>query len=362
MIPYEDLSRLNTPFQEEFQLSFKKVLEKGWFVLGQEVQAFEEEFAQYCQAKACIGVGNGLDALTLALRAFDFPKNSEVIVPSNTYIATILAVLQADLKPVLVEPNLNTYNLDPNLIEEKITPETVAILPVHLYGKVCEMNAIQKIAKRYNLKIIEDAAQAHGAKLNSQKVGSFGDITCFSFYPTKNLGALGDGGAITTNDGNLAQKIKVLRNYGSEKKYYNEIIGYNSRLDELQAAFLRIKLQYLDKINAHKQQLAKLYLEKLKEDFIKPTQQKGYEDVFHIFNIRHPRRDNLREYLLKNHIKTEIHYPIPPHQQKALEGVFDKKYSYPISEEIHQTTLSLPCSFCHTEDDIYRVIEVMNQF
>lgn len=362
MLPYEDLDKLNAPFREEFQLSFKKILEKGWFILGQEVQAFEEEFAQYCQAKACIGVGNGLDALTLALRVFDFPKNSEVIVPSNTYIATILAVLHADLKPALVEPKLDTYNLNPQLIEDKINTQTVAILPVHLYGKVCEMTKIQKIATQYNLKIIEDAAQAHGAKLNGQKVGIFGDITCFSFYPTKNLGALGDGGAITTHDEKLAQKIKNLRNYGSQKKYYNEIIGYNSRLDELQAAFLRIKLQYLDEINTHKKRLADIYLKNLKEDFIRPIQQEGYEDVFHIFNIRHPRRDSLREYLLKNNIKTEIHYPIPPHKQQALKNIIDQNTLYPISEEIHQTTLSLPCSFCHTEEDIYQVIEVINKF
>lgn len=362
VIPYEDLGRLNKPFFEAYQKTFTKILESGWYILGKELEIFEINFAKYCQAKYCVGVGNGLDALFLGLKIFDFPKNSEVIVPSNTYIATILAIMQADLKPVLVEPKLTTYNINPELIEAKITTKTKAIMPVHLYGKACEMTQILEIAKKYDLKIIEDAAQAHGATIAKQKIGSFGDITCFSFYPTKNLGALADGGAITTNSKELAEKIETLRNYGSNKKYYNEVVGYNSRLDELQAGFLNVKLKYLDKINEHKRKLAKLYFGGLKNDFIKPVKQENYFDVFHILSVRHQKRDELRQYLLENHIKTEVHYPVPPHQQEALKTIFNVRESYPISEEIHQTTLSLPCSFCHTTEEITQVIDVMNKF
>jgi dTDP-4-amino-4,6-dideoxygalactose transaminase len=299
--------------------------------------------------------------LILALKAFGFPAQSEVIVPANTYIATILAVLHANLKPILVEPDLQTYNLNPDLMEEYITDKTVAILPVHLYGKVCEMDKILGIAQKYDLKVVEDAAQAHGATFKGQKAGSFGDFGCFSFYPTKNLGALGDAGAVNTHQQDLAEKIAELRNYGSKIKYQNDSIGFNSRLDEIQATFLSVKLKYLDKINAHKRELAEIYLNELKDDFIKPIVHPNYFDVYHIFNIRHPKRDALREYLLKNDIQTEIHYPIPPHQQKALQEIF-RNQSFPISEEIHQTTLSLPISFCHTKEDIYKVVEVLNQF
>lgn len=361
MIPYEDLGRLNQAFFEEYQEAFTKTLESGWYVLGKEVQSFEEDFAEYCQAKYCVGLANGLEALVLALKAFDFPKESEVLVPSNTYIATILAILQCNLKPILVEPRIETYNINPDLIEQKINNKTVAIMPVHLYGKMCEMDKILEIAKKNNLKVIEDAAQAHGAKIGGKVAGSFGDITCFSFYPTKNLGALADAGAITTDSQELSDKIKMLRNYGSKVKYYNEVIGHNSRLDEVQAAFLNVKLRYLDNITVHKIKLAQIYFENLKDDFIKPIKQESYLDVFHIFNIRHDKRDELREYLLKNNIKTEIHYPIPPHQQKATQGILDSKEKYPIAEKIHQTTLSLPCSFCHTTEEIEKVVEVMNK-
>lgn len=360
MIEYENLSKSNFLFREEYQVVFEKILTEGWFILGEQVKSFENSFADYCQTKHCIGVSSGLDALRLALKVYDFPKNSEVIVPSNTYIATILAVLHLDLKPVLVEPVLQTYNINPEKIEEKITKNTVAILPVHLYGKICAMAQIIEIAQKHHFKIIEDASQAHGASLKDQKAGSFGDLACFSFYPTKNLGALGDAGAITTSDVFLTEKIKMLRNYGSKKKYENDLIGFNTRLDELQAGFLNVKLKYLDQINAHKQGLAKLYLENLKEDFIRPILQEGYEDVFHIFNIRHPQRDKLRAYLLANEIQTEIHYPIPPHRQMALQNIL--KGDYPIADKIHQTTLSLPIAYHHTENDIAKVIEVMNQF
>uniref|UniRef100_UPI0025BD6DE5 DegT/DnrJ/EryC1/StrS family aminotransferase n=1 Tax=Bernardetia sp. TaxID=1937974 RepID=UPI0025BD6DE5 len=332
-------------------------------------QEFEKEFAQYCQTDFCIGVGNGLDALTITLKAlsekYKWEKNTEIIVPSNTYIATILAILQNGFMPILVEPSIETYNINTLEIEKAITPKAKAIIVVHLYGKVCQMDRIEKIAKQHNLFVIEDAAQAHGAslKINSenQKAGSFGVANGFSFYPTKNLGALGDGGAITTNDVELNKIIRSLRNYGSDKKYYNDRIGFNSRLDELQAAFLRIKLQKLDEINNHKRKLARLYLENLKSDFILPLVEKDFHDVYHIFAVRHPKRDKLREYLLKNDIGTEIHYPVPPAEQKALRGKL-KETNFPIAKKIHKTILSLPISYCHTENDILRVIEAMNKF
>lgn len=361
MIEYENLSKLNQPFFDEMKKSFAKTLEGGWYVLGQNVTNFEEEFANYCQSKYCAGVASGLDALIIALKAFDFPKNSEVIVPSNTYIATILAILQNGLKPILVEPDIATYNIDPKKIEEKLTKNTKAIIVVHLYGKCCEMDPIMALCKKYNLKLVEDCAQAHGATYKNKIVGSFGDYGAFSFYPTKNLGAIGDAGAMISNDENLNKIAKKLRNYGSEIKYHNDLIGYNSRLDEIQAGFLSVKLKKLDEINSHKNKLAKIYLDNLKNDFIKPVVNPDYYDVYHIFNIRHKKRDELREYLLKNNIKTEIHYPIPPHKQKAMNGIFDNQH-YPISEEIHATTLSLPISYYHSEDDVAKVIEVMNKF
>ncbi len=361
MIEYENLAKLNQPFFEEYEQAFKDTLQSGWYILGDKVKKFEMDFATYCGAKHCVGVANGLDALQLALCAFNFEKGSEVIVPSNTYIATILAIVQNGLQPVLVEPNIETYNIDATKIEEKITSKTKAILPVHLYGKVCEMNSILNIAKKYNLKVIEDCAQAHGAKFKNSTVGNFGDFGAFSFYPTKNLGALADAGAITCNNEKLAEKIKMLRNYGSKVKYFNEEVGFNSRLDEIQAAFLSIKLSKLDVINNHKRSLASIYQKELNENFIKPIVQEDYFDVYHIYNIRHEKRDKLKDYLLKNNIKTEIHYPLAPNKQKAMMGIIDKQLT-PIAEEIHQTTLSLPVSYFHTTEDIYKVVEVLNKF
>jgi len=325
------------------------------------VQTFEKEFAAYCNTKHCIGLANGLDALILALRAFNFPKGAEVIVPSNTYIATILSIVHNDLKPILVEPDITTYNIDSKKIEEKITSKTAAIMVVHLYGKMCEMDSINAVAKKHNLKVIEDCAQAHGATYKNVKAGNWGNFGAFSFYPTKNLGAIADAGAMTTNNDALADTIKTLRNYGSKIKYYNELVGYNSRLDEVQAAFLSIKLKHLNKINEHKRKLAGLYLQYLKSDFVKPIVHADYYDVYHIFNIRHKKRNELKDYLLKNDIKTDIHYPLAPNKQKAMIGILDNQDT-PIAEEIHQTTLSLPISFYHTEQDILRVIEVMNKF
>ena len=361
MIEYENLAKLNKPFFVEYEKAFKETLESGWYILGTKVQTFENEFAAYCDTKHCIGLANGLDALILALRAFDFEKGSEVIVPSNTYIATILSIVQNGLIPVLVEPDIATYNIDPKKIEEKITSKTRAIMVVHLYGKMCEMDTINTIAKKHNLKVIEDCAQAHGAKYKNKKAGNWGDFGAFSFYPTKNLGALADAGGMTTNDNQLAESIRTLRNYGSKQKYYNETVGWNSRLDEVQAAFLSIKLKALDKINEHKRMLAELYLGNLKSDFITPIVHPDFHDVYHVFNIRHPKRDALKESLLKNEIRTEIHYPLAPNKQKAMIGILDKQPS-PIAEEIHQTTLSLPISFYHTEQDILKVIEAMNKF
>ena len=359
IIEYESLLNSNKRFEEAYLEAFKSVIEGGWYILGNKVKTFEAEFAFFCGSKHCIGVASGLDALILALKVYDFPIGAEVIVPSNTYIATILSILHCNLTPVLVEPELETYTINPTLIEQHITPKTKAIMVVHLYGKACNMNAIMDIAERHQLPVIEDCAQAHGAKYKNKQVGTFG-IGAFSFYPTKNLGAVGDAGAITTSNDELTRKIRSLRNYGSEKKYQNDYVGYNSRLDEVQAALLSVKLKFLNEITDRKRKLASIYLSELKRDFICPVVSEDYFDVYHIFNIRHPKRDALKDYLLQHGIRTEIHYPIPPHKQIALQEIIAG--SYPISEEIHQTTLSLPISYGHTETDVYRVVEVLNKF
>lgn len=361
MIEYENLGRLNEPFVAEYRQRFDEVLQSGWYILGKNVSAFEKEFAGYCGTSYCVGVASGLDALILSLKCLELPAGGEVIVPSNTYIATILAILHCGLKPVLVEPDLRTYNMDPEKICATINSNTLAILVVHLYGKACDMDPILKLAERHSLQVIEDCAQAHGATYRGVKVGGFGCLGAFSFYPTKNLGALGDAGAVTTNDTRLAQRVTSLRNYGSSIKYHNDMVGYNSRLDELQAAFLSVKLARLDAITRHKRELARLYLDGLKDDFIKPLEQEGFEDVYHIFAVRHPERDRLKTYLKEKGIGTEIHYPIPPHRQKALQGVLDEE-EYPLATQIHATILSLPISFYHQKNDILRVIDVMNRF
>ncbi len=360
MIDYENLKELNKPFFDEFTHSFSRTLNSGWYILGNSVREFEAKFSAYTGSAHCIGVASGLDALILSLKAFDFEPGSEVIVPSNTYIATILAVMHAGLKPVLVEPDIKTYNINPALIEEKVTPKTRAIMIVHLYGKSCDMDPIMAVKEKYGLKLIEDCAQSHGATYKGKMTGTFGEFGAFSFYPTKNLGALGDAGAVTTDDPKLAARIARLRNYGSEVKYYNQEVGYNSRLDEMQAGFLKVKLARLDEINSHKRKLAAIYEKNLKSDFIKPVIDSDYFDVYHIYNIRHPERDRLRAYLLENGVKTEIHYPVSPNRQEAMQGIIEG--AYPVSEEIHATTLSLPVSFCHTEDDIYKVTEILNRF
>jgi len=361
MIEYENLYQANKPFLEEYAKKFESVVQSGRYILGQQVLEFEKSFAAYCGSTYCAGVANGLDALILSLKALGLPPNKEVLVPSNTYIATIFSILHCGLKPVLVEPDIATYNIDPNRVEEAITGETVAILVVHLYGKCCDMDSIKAIADNHKLKIIEDCAQSHGSTFRGKKAGTFGQFGAFSFYPTKNLGALGDGGAVICNNEELNQAVRILRNYGSEKKHYNDVLGYNSRLDELQAAFLSVKLVKLEAINKHKRKLARLYDLHLKDEFIRPVSHPDYHDVYHIYAIRHHHRDKLRTFLLENGIGTEIHYPVPPHQQVAMRGLL-KAIHFPIAEEIHDTVVSLPISFYHSEQDVMFVIETMNRF
>lgn len=365
MIKFLDLKKINNSYQEQFQQQLKTFLDKGWYVLGNEVKTFEENFGKFCGTKHCIGVGNGLDALVLIFKAYiqlgKMQKGDEVIVPANTYIASILAIREADLVPVLVEPRVETYNLNSELIQEKITPKTKAILAVHLYGQLAEMELINKIAKQNNLVVIEDAAQAHGAKVGDKKAGNLSNAAGFSFYPSKNLGALGDAGAITTDDDELAKVLFSLRNYGSEKKYHNDFIGVNSRLDELQAAFLNIKLPNLDAENEVRRKIAKRYLAEIKNlKIILPDWDFSNNHVFHLFVIRTQNRDELQNYLLQNEIETMIHYPIAPHKQKAfLEW---NSLSFPVTELIHNEVLSLPMSPVMTNDEVTKVIEKLNQF
>ena len=365
MIPFLDLKNINAQYRDELFEVCKNVIDSGWYIQGNECNEFEKEFADYCGAKYAIGVANGLDALILILRAYKemgiMQDDDEVIVPSNTYIASILAISENSLVPVLVEPDINTYLLDPSKVEEKITSKTKAILPVHLYGQTCHMDEINKIAKKYNLKVIEDSAQSHGAYYKDKRSGNLGDASGFSFYPGKNLGALGDGGAVTTNDEELANTIKALGNYGSHKKYKNLYKGVNSRLDEMQAAMLSVKLKYLDKEIAMRKEIAKYYLDNIKnEKIILPVVITYDNHVWHLFVIRTQKRDRLQEYLLHNEIQTLIHYPVPPHKQYAYKEW--NHLSYPISEQIHSEVLSLPISAVQTWEDTKKIVEVINEF
>ena len=366
MIQFLDLHKINQPYENAFQQKMKSFLDRGWYVLGDEVKTFETAFANYCGVKYCIGVGNGLDALTLIFKGYiqlgKLKTGDEVIVPANTYIASILALLQADLVPVLVEPKTDTYNIDPDLIVEKITSKTKAILAVHLYGQLADMNAINAIANRHHLIVVEDAAQAVGTKHDLQPTTyNLLSSAAHSFYPTKNLGALGDAGAITTNDDQLAKILFALRNYGSEIKYQNDFIGVNSRLDELQAAFLNVKLPHLDQENKIRNAIALRYLSEIKNDkIVLPTYDGSDKHVFHLFVIRTENRNDLQSYLLENGIQTMIHYPIPPHKQKAL-SVWNN-LSFPITEKIHQEVLSLPISPVITIDEVDYVIQVLNRY
>ena len=367
MIQFLNLKKINQPFEIALQEKMKQFLANGWYILGNEVKTFEADFANYCGAKHCIGVGNGLDALVLIFKAYiqlgKLQKGDEVIVPANTYIASILAVLQSDLVPVLVEPKLETYNINPDLIEEKITSKTKAILPVHLYGQLCEMEQINAIAQKHNLLVVEDAAQAHGTEKVRIQNSEFKNLgaTAYSFYPSKNLGALGDGGAIITNDDELADVIFSLRNYGSKIKYENEIIGVNSRLDELQAAFLNVKLPHLNTENQIRRQIAKRYLSEIKNDKIVLPFWDGSENhVFHLFIIRTPNRQALQNYLKNNEIETMIHYPIPPHKQKALSNW--NHLSFPITEKIHEEVVSIPMNASLTDEEIEHIITILNKY
>jgi dTDP-4-amino-4,6-dideoxygalactose transaminase len=352
VVPFYNLPEINSKYIEQFVDSLKRVIKSGIHMIGPETEEFENKFSTYCGTKYCIGVGNGLDALTLTLRAYkelgEISEEDEVIVPANTYIATILAISENNLTPVLIEPDIGTYNIDCSKIEDSITAKTKAIMVVHLYGQPAKMDSLYNIAKKYNLKIIEDAAQAHGAQYRGKMTGSLGDAGCFSFFPGKNLGALGDAGAVTTNDANLAEMIGSLRNYGesiykdiSNRKYNNSYIGRNSRMDEIQAAFLVTKLAYLDKETNIRRNIAKLYLEKIKNSkIILPLVPEWANPSWHLFVIRTKKRKELKEYLANSGVNTQIHYPIPPHKQKAFENL--NQMIFPITEEIHNNVLSIP--------------------
>lgn len=360
MIEYESLAHSNAGFMTELEAAASRVIRSGWYILGREVSAFELEFAQYVGVKHCISVANGLDALILSIEALELPKDSDILVASNTYIATILSIVRAGHRPVLVEPELETFNMDPTLLPQAMTANTRAICVTHLFGKACRMDAIGNFAREHGLKLIEDCAQSHGARLQGRMTGTFGDAGCFSFYPTKNLGAIGDAGAVVTNDDALADRLRHLRNYGSKQKYVNRYVGVNSRLDEIQAAMLRIKLRHLDTMTTHKRALAEVYFGNLPPSVALPARRDDEYDVFHIFGIRHSKRDALRAFLLTHGIKTEIHYPIPPHRQEAMKGLLQGEY--PISDELHRTELSLPISNGHTAADMEAVCRTISAF
>lgn len=365
MIPFLDLKGINAQYRAELIEACTRVIDSGWYIQGNECKAFDEEFARYCGTKHAIGVANGLDALILILRAYKemgiIRYGDEVIVPSNTYIASILAISQNNLVPVLVEPDIDTYLINPLKIEEKITAKTKAILLVHLYGQTCDMDAINAIATKYNLKVIEDSAQSHGAYFGDKRSGNLGDASGFSFYPGKNLGALGDGGAVTTNDDELAGVILALGNYGSHKKYENLYQGVNSRLDEMQAAMLRVKLRYLDDEIEKRREIADYYLQNIKNDTITLPRVRALDNhVWHLFIVRTKNRNGLQKYLLENGIQTLIHYPTPPHQQPAYAEWSQEHY--PISETLHSEVLSLPISAIQTVETTSAIIYLLNQY
>lgn len=358
---------MKSPYQElkdELDVAYHRVMESGWYILGEEVEAFEREFAAYCGAKYCIGLGNGLEALHLILRAYGIGEGDEVIVPSNTYIATWLAVSYAGATPVPVEPDPRSYNLDPERVESAITSRTRAILPVHLYGLVADVDPLMSLADKYNLRVIEDAAQSQGAYYKGRLCGNLGHAAGFSFYPGKNLGALGDAGAVVTNDEILAERVRTLRNYGSKVKYYNEVKGYNSRLDEMQAAFLRVKLNHLDEWNERRVAVASAYLNSLSDssNVILPYVPDWASPAWHIFPIRHSRRDDLQEYLKSRNVGTLIHYPVPPHLSGAYADMGISKGSLSIAEEIASTELSIPIGPHLGLDDVEYIIDLINNY
>lgn len=363
MVPFLNFEPMHSEIRDEIIEAFKRVYDRNWFILGQSVEDFEKDFSKYCNTNYCISCGNGLDALCLILRGYDIGKGDEVIVPSNTYIATALAVSSVGAKVVLVEPDIKTFNIDVNKIEAAITERTKAVIAVHLYGRPVEADKVREICKKFNLKFIEDAAQAHGAMYKDEKIGSLGDAAGYSFYPGKNLGALGDGGAILTNDINLAQKVQALRNYGSDIKYHNEYRGVNSRLDEIQAEILIVKLRYLYKWNNDRQRIARLYIERINNSkLILPNINLVKDSVWHVFPVRTEYRNELQQYLKEKGIGTLIHYPIPLHLQQAYKDLGYKLGDFPIAEEISNTVLSLPMWYGMSEEEINYVIDVLNQW
>lgn len=360
MIPFLNLTAPYLELKQELDAAYQRVMESGWYIFGKEVEAFEAKFATYCEVEHCISVGNGLDALHLILRALDIGSGNEVIVPANTYIATWLAVSYAGATPVPVEPDEKTYNINPERIEAAITNRTKAIMPVHLYGQPADMDAINQIAQQHGLKVIEDAAQAHGARYKGRRTGSLGDAAGFSFYPAKNLGALGDGGAVTTNNADLADKIRLLRNYGSRIKYSNEFKGFNSRLDELQAAFLNVKLTKLDEWNTYRNQVAKKYLKKVNiSNLTLPFVPTQTEPAWHLFVVRYPKRQELEQHLNQAGISTLVHYPVPPHLSNAYIKDGYQIGDFPITEQLSKEVLSVPIGPHMTNEEVTRVIEVL---
>lgn len=361
-VPFLDLAATYQELRTELDAAYHRVMESGWYILGEEVEQFEKEFAEYCEMPYAIGVANGLEALFLILKAWGIGDGDEVIVPANTYIATWLAVSYAQARPIPVEPNPETYMIDYPLIEKALTPRTKAILPVHLYGLVTDMDPIYSIAKKHGLKIIVDAAQAHGVRYKGSRAKALGDAAGFSFYPGKNLGAYGDAGAVVTSDKTLADRVRILRNYGSRTKYYNEVKGYNSRLDPLQAAFLRVRLQKLDEWNARRTKLVQRYVEELQNlpDLQLPKVIEDTEPVWHQFVIRHPERDRLQKYLHDRGIGTLIHYPIPPHLSDAYSEY--RYWSLPVTEALAKTVLSLPIGPHLTEAQQDLVIKCIKEF
>lgn len=363
-IPFLSFEHIHSPIKRELELAFDSVLTNNWFILGQHLVQFETDYAAFNNSKYALGVSNGLDALILALKALKIGPGDEVIVPSNTYIATALAVSHVGAKPVFVEPRIDTYNINPDFILDKITDSTKAIMPVHLYGQACEMDKIMDIAKINNLYVVEDNAQAHGSTFKEKLTGSWGHVNGTSFYPGKNLGALGDGGAVTTDDSHLAEQIRMLRNYGSHTKYHNEVIGYNMRLDELQAAFLSVKLKYLEQWTLQRQQIAAWYNEALAGigDIVLPFVKSGCTHVFHLYVIRTTKRDSLQEYLSRQGIGTLIHYPTPPHLQKAYAHLNYREGDFPVAEELANTLLSLPVWPGMKEGQVEFVAEKIGSF
>lgn len=362
MIPFLDLKAINQRYQEEINAAIGKVVDSGWYLLGEQTERFEKAFAGYCDTEHAIAVSNGLDALRLILKAQGIKRGSEVIVPANTYIATILAVTDCGPTPILVEPLIDSYNIDAQLIERHITPRTKAIMAVHLYGQLCNMDAINSIAEKHDLIVIEDAAQAHGAFYHDgRRAGSLGDVAAFSFYPGKNLGAIGDAGMVTTSDSDIAQKIRAWRNYGSHRKYYNIYPGYNARMDEIQAAVLSVKLKYLDQEIARRGEIATFYNQNIQnEELILPACPDPQAHVWHLYVVRTKKRDTLQKYLAEKQIQTLIHYPIPPHKQECYPDFHTM--SLPITEEIHKTVLSLPISPTLTGGECECVVEALNNY